>query len=442
MMDRMRQTRIAVLLVSLVFITFGSFRLSSLETQRRAIKEDLIELSQIKYGIFSVDEWKSLLTAILTKKVEELDFTPAQREEMRIKISNFLTRTITDFESRFHQEKSASLIGRVQEGIISITGAFDKMKRDVPVFTEQILDFLSEEDNRETAKSFIMDKLTEYTDKTFSKIDYRQHDLIIHKYQLGDRHATMQGLKVKINVIRQQELQYMMIVFCFFFIAVLFLLFGRPMNKNEFLLYILICLILLRAGLMLPMIEIDARIEDMSFTLFGEPVDFTDQVLYYKSKSILDVVHLMIFQRKWDIRLVGFLVLTFSVLFPVSKLCSSLIYTIVERAKTNRFIRFMVFRTGKWSMADVMVVAIFMSYIGFSGILTEQLKQLENLSEDLDILTTNNSSLQLGFYLFTSFVLLSLLVTHKLQWGKPDESASGDPNNVDKPYISTPKVLD
>ena len=438
----MRQTRIAVLLVSLVVITFGSFRLCSLETKRRAIKEDLIELSGIKYGIFSVDEWKSLLSAILAKKVEELDFTKEQREEMREKISGFLTRAITDFESRFHQEKSASLIGRVQEGIISITGAFDKMKRDVPVFTEEILDFLSEKDNRETAKNFIMDKLSEYTDKTFSKIDYRQHDLIIHKWQMGDRHATMQGLKVKIDVICQQELQYMMMLFFFYFIAVLFLLFGQALNYKEFLLFVLICIVLLRAGLMLPMIEIDARIEDMSFTLFGEPVDFSDQVLYYKSKSILDVVHLMIFQRKWDIRLVGFLVLMFSVLFPVFKLCSSLIYMLVERAKKNRFIRFMVFRTGKWSMADVMVVAIFMSYIGFSGILTEQLKQLENLSEDLDILTTNNSSLQLGFYLFTSFVLLSLLVTHKLQWGKPDEIAPQDPNELPKPYISTPKVLD
>jgi len=196
----------------------------------------------------------------------------------------------------------------------------------------------------------------------------------------------------------------------------------------------------LRAGLLLPMIEIDARIEDMSFTLFGEPVDFSDQVLYYKSKSILDVVHLMIFQRKWDIRLVGFLVLMFSVLFPVFKLCSSLIYMTFERAKSSRFVRFMVFRTGKWSMADVMVVAIFMSYIGFSGILTEQLKQLENLSEDLDIVTTNNSSLQLGFYLFTSFVLLSLLVTHKLQWDKSDEIAPKDPNDISRPYISTPKM--
>jgi uncharacterized paraquat-inducible protein A len=78
----------------------------------------------------------------------------------------------------------------------------------------------------------------------------------------------------------------------------------------------------------------------------------------------------------------------------------------------------MVFKTGKWSMADVMVVAIFMSYIGFSGILTEQLGQLEGLTNKIDILTTNKSSLQIGFFLFTSFVILSLLVSQKLQFRK------------------------
>jgi hypothetical protein len=178
--------------------------------------------------------------------------------------------------------------------------------------------------------------------------------------------------------------------------------------------------VLLAAGIFLPMIEIDARIDEMSFTLLGEPVSFTDQVLYFKSKSILEVVRLMLTQGKWDVFGVGVLVLMFSVLFPVTKLCSSMIYVFNTRLRTSKFIRFMVFRTGKWSMADVMVIAIFMSYIGFSGILTEQLSQLEGLTRSLDILTTNKSSLQVGFFLFTSFAILSLLVSHRLQYKKAE----------------------
>jgi hypothetical protein len=412
----MRQIRIIILLVALVVMTFASFRLSHLEAKRRAIKEDLIELSKIKYGLFSVDEWRMIVSLILTKKVEEFEFNVEQREEMRIKISTFLTKIISDFEDRFHKEKSGSLLGKVQGGIVSITGAMEKVKRDVPVFTEQILDFLAKEDNRSTLQSLMLDKLAEYTDKTFSKIDYTQHDSILVHYKLGDRPTTIEGLREKMKSIRQEETQYLVMVFSFLFIVFILLLVPSQPSKNEFVLFILICLALLRAGLILPMIEIDARIENMSFTLFGEPVDFYDQVLYYKSKSILDVVHLMISQPKWDIKMVGLLVLTFSVLFPLSKLFSSLIYTTYPRIRNNRIIRFMVFRTGKWSMADVMVVAIFMAYIGFSGILTEQLNQLENLSASLDIVTTNKSSLQLGFYLFTSFVILSLVVTHKLQY--------------------------
>ncbi len=66
-------------------------------------------------------------------------------------------------------------------------------------------------------------------------------------------------------------------------------------------------------------------------------------------------------------------------------------------------------------MADVMVVAIFMAYIGFTGIISEQLKQLEAVSTSLDILTTNESRLQSGFFLFASFVLLSLLIIQQMQ---------------------------
>jgi hypothetical protein len=67
-------------------------------------------------------------------------------------------------------------------------------------------------------------------------------------------------------------------------------------------------------------------------------------------------------------------------------------------------------------MADVMVVAIFMAYIGFEGLISEQLRQLDRLAQSMSVLTTNQTNLQVGFYMFTSFVILSLLVSHRLQY--------------------------
>lgn len=65
-------------------------------------------------------------------------------------------------------------------------------------------------------------------------------------------------------------------------------------------------------------------------------------------------------------------------------------------------------------MADVMVVAIFMAFIGFSGIVSEQLTQLNTISSSLEVITSNASSLQIGFYSFFCFVLLSLFLSEKI----------------------------
>jgi len=74
-------------------------------------------------------------------------------------------------------------------------------------------------------------------------------------------------------------------------------------------------------------------------------------------------------------------------------------------------IKFFVLQSGKWSMADVMVVAMFMAYIGFNGIITSQFGQLSNASQELVILTTNGTSLKPGYYLFLTYTLLALFLS-------------------------------
>ncbi len=414
----MKSLRPFVFILSLLGILFCGYNIYSLEQKRRIVKEDLVELSKIKYGLFSVDEWKQILSRIISKKVEELNFSPDQRKEIKSKVSAFLTKTITEMEERFYEEKSKSIEGWFKIGVAGLTGMFDTMKKDVPIFTDQILEFLNDPGNRDKVKSYITDKLSEYTDKTFAKIDYTEHDRILSHYGYGDRQQTITGLQTTLSDLSRGSQNYIIAIFVFIFLCGFMLLLSNEPAKIDFLLLTSICFVLLISGLLLPMIEIDARIAEMSFTLLGEQISFTDQVLYYKSKSILEVVRLMLMQGKIDVLAVGLLVLLFSVLFPVAKLLSSLAYIYNQRLQSNRVIRFMVFKTGKWSMADVMVVAIFMSYIGFSGILTEQLGQLEGLTNKIDILTTNKSSLQIGFFLFTSFAILSLLVSQKLQFRK------------------------
>lgn len=412
----MKSIRLIILSIALLLICFCSIRIYSFEQKRRAIKEDLIELSRIKYGLFSVDEWKIILSDIISKKIEELNFSPDQINSLRGKVEDFLAKTFSELEARFHEEKSKSIGGVFQSVGVDVFGVFDKMKQDIPIFTEQILSFLSNPANRDTLKNYIREKLNEYTDKTFGEIDYNEQCRIIDQYEYGDRADTIERLKQDLTQLNHVDHWYIITVYVLAILTGLMLLLTTSIQKNEFVLYVFICFGLLVSGLFIPMIEIDARIQVMNFSLLGEQITFRDQVLYYRSKSILEVVRHMLEQDKWDVFFVGFLVLLFSVLFPLSKLICTLIYLYQTKHRDNRIVQFMVFKTGKWSMADVMVVAIFMSYIGFSGILTEQLKQIETFSSQLDIMTTNMSALQTGFFFFTSFALISLLVAHKLQY--------------------------
>lgn len=411
-MKNSRPLLIVVLLISLSCLLFPIYQIDS---QKREIKEDLIEISNIKYGLFNVDEWKKTLTNILVKKIEEFQLEGNSKPELKKKISEFLYKAISEFEERYYENNSNSLWGSIKNIGATIFNIFDEMKENIPHFTKNIVDFFDDPKNKKALKAYLTSKLNESADNTFAQLDYSVHDSIISKYKFADRPSTISSLAIKLDKLQQtcNKFKYVLVLLAISTAA--FILLTNGISKPEFILLTSICFLFLVLGLTLPMIEIDARVSEIKISLLGEQINFQDQVLYYKSKSILEVIRLMITQGSFDLLLVGFLVFVFSVLFPLSKLISSICLVSSPDLKSNRIIYFFVNKTGKWSMADVMVVAIFMSYIGFSGILTEQLHQLENLSSKIDILTTNKSSLQIGFFAFTSFALLSLLTTNKLQ---------------------------
>lgn len=386
-----------------------------IENRRRQLKEDLIELSLVKYGLFNVDEWKKILATVITKKVDELDFSGENREVMRKKVSDLLYKVINDFESRYYEKNANSFSGMLKNLATSAFGAFDNIRRDVPKFTEQILDFMNDPRNKEALRNYIIGKLNEYASRTFSETDYSKQNFILEKHQVESREEAVVSLTNEIEKLTRRSAPFKVAVMVLALGLIAWVFVVRSFSWLQYTLFVVIAFLLLATGLLLPMIEIDARISRMTFTLLGESITFSDQVLYYKSKSILEVVWLMLRQSRVDVLIVGVLVLLFSVLFPVMKQVSSLLFVYEERLRANRVIRFMVFKTGKWSMADVMVIAIFMSYIGFSGIITEQLRQIESIATTLELLTTNQSSLLTGFFFFTAFALLSLAISQKLE---------------------------
>ena len=412
----MHKLRPGFLILALIATVVTSLQIFRAEHERRALQRDLIELSRIKYGLFSVDEWKSIISGIITTKIQEFDFEEGDRQEMREKITGFLYRVVDEFEDNFYEENSKSLGGFFRSSVAGLTGMFNQIRKEVPGFTEQILEFMDNPDNREGVRSYVMSKVTDYTDRTFAEIDYTQYNAVITRYGQPDRTQTVAQIESLLADNAWRMRPYAVVLLALVVIFGVFAITASHITRSEYLLLTLICMVLLAGGVTLPMIDIDARIAEIQFTLLGEPVVFQDQVLFYKSKSILEVTQLMVTQGQLDLFAVGVLILSFSVLFPFAKLGASMLYLYRPRLRMNGVMRFFVFKTGKWSMADVMVVAIFMAFIGFKGIVSEQLRQIQNFASNVEIVGTNESCLQPGFYLFTSFALLSLLVAHRLQY--------------------------
>ncbi len=115
--------------------------------------------------------------------------------------------------------------------------------------------------------------------------------------------------------------------------------------------------------------------------------------------------------------LVAILILLFSVCIPVVKTCLiSLAYfkknTIME-AKVINFVA----KMGKWSMADVFVVAIFLAFLSTNHAETTNNEQLTLFGFKIDLLISSEtlSTLGIGFYYFAGYCLLSLLATQLSQ---------------------------
>jgi hypothetical protein len=405
-----------ILAVLLAGVAFSSFFIYRIESDKRVLETELIELSMVKYGLFNVDVWTEELTRIIVKRVNEFDMSESRESELRPKIEEFLEIAIAELEEGFEEENKGSVGGFLKRGVASVTDVFGLMREKTPEITESIIIFIKDPENKELAKDFLIDKMQEYSDSTFSEIDYSIYDRILAKYEATEKREAINIIKEKVDSLNERRTPYSVALFGIIGLLALMIPFSSDFMKAEFTVLTIICGILLSVGVLIPMINIDARISRMEFELMGESIIFIDQVLYFKSKSILEVVWVMITNKKVDVMAVGILVFSFSVLFPVSKLLGSIAYIYSEKLKNNPVIKFLVFKTAKWSMADVMVVAIFMAYIGFTGIISEQLTSLENIALNVDIMTTNASSLQIGFFLFTAFAVLSLMVSHKLQY--------------------------
>ena len=417
-MSRILQQFLVILFAGALLLLAGwsSYSIYKYSTEAAEIKRDYSELNSITHGIMSVNIWRDHLTTMVLNRIDEFEFTEDQEDTLVHQVENILTAGI---------DKGADILDQKQKGIKAKLRKFavktlvpeDKIRALVPMFAQTIVNEIQKPENKEALKYVIKSKLQEYSDLTHddSRIAALKIKVLLDKYEVEDLAGFNEKIPQKIDHLEDQTYfhTYILLGIIGAFLLLWWLLRRqKAVHTPLFIISVLVSLVVLFSGLTAPMIEIDARFQQVNFLLIGESITFNDQVIFFQSKSILDVIGILFNNGKADSYLVGILILVFSIIFPVAKLLATQIYLGGnDKIRKNGILKFFAFKSGKWSMADVYVIAIFMAYIGFQGILDNQLSLLNMETDSLVSISTNKTSLQPGFLIFIVFVLFSLILS-------------------------------
>ncbi|MDF1575572.1 MAG: paraquat-inducible protein A [Bacteroidales bacterium] len=407
--------KIAISTVALVAAMVLNIEYISLARQNQQLKTDLAEINHIRYGLLNVDEWSSQLSTILSIKILEFQLTPESRDKVLQNLENILYQLIDDVEQMMKTRTSGRLSG-IKSWFSGFTINLDPLRDSVPSYASQIVNELNRPENKAFIQQFLSDKLNEFASSTYNLDEMAPLQVIMERYDCIDKDLCKVIIQEEIQLKnRDIKLRVILILLLVTLAFMVNLLTKRKLNQVQATLLIAASFCLLLGGITTPMIDLEARIDHLMLQLMGEKITFLNNIIFFQSKSITDVVRILIEEGTLPMIFVGVLVFTFSIIFPSLKLISSLLYSYrINKLRENILIQFFVIKSGKWSMADVMVVAIFMAYIGFNGIIGSQLDQLTELSEPVEIFTTNGTQLLGGFYLFLLFCVSSLVLSETI----------------------------
>jgi hypothetical protein len=394
--------------------------LSSYSTLKSA-KEDLAEINKINYGLFDITIWKEEALKVFENRIGQFEISPKAYDQVIVELEKYLRSINKDyiesgkiFEKIFADAEKNEKINKIFLKLIKentkpqlkllnipqyIPGMAIKLANELKKQEPQLRDIMREE----LKKILKNDENSNFSDPRLS---------IYQKYGATDIATTNQKLSAFITSEQMVTDRLVKVVYGCLLSAFLmaWLLSGYLGIVTSVTIMTIVSIILLVIGVNLPMIDIEAILNSFTINVLGTDIGFDRQYMYYQSKSILDVTDTLIRGKGLDLKLVGIMVLCFSVIFPFIKLILSGLYLYSSRIRENKIVQNIIFYLGKWSMADVFVVALFMAYIGFYGIISSQLDSIAHNKGGFAVETINNSQLSPGALFFTTYCVMSIIL--------------------------------
>ncbi|HLX93207.1 MAG TPA: paraquat-inducible protein A [Puia sp.] len=409
------------LLIVLVICGFCGYKIHTLSEKQEKVKRDYSIINNVSFGLLSVSNWRDQVEVIIGKRIENFNLTASQKQELKTEIEELLHTLISEAVRKINKTPK-TFGGKLKKLAFKTIVDTNSIHAQVPAFAQKIIDQVTKPSSKEKIKDIAQSKLEQLSQQTYdSSANDMKHtlDSVFQFYAVNEKNSFDKKTDDMLVSLRQLTYNYAYVM-----LGMVVLMLGawfwlrkdKAMAKIVFVFSLATASILLLVGVTTTMIELDARLKSLSFQIVGSPVRFDNEVLFFQSKSILSVVRILISTGKVDMVIVGFLILCFSVFFPIGKLLSSAILVLGPgKLAGNRVMQFFAFKSSKWSMADVMVVAIMMTYIGLNGVLQSQMASLNMQTSTITSITTNNTALQPGYIIFVGFVVYGLFLSEAIK---------------------------
>ncbi|MFZ1750672.1 MAG: paraquat-inducible protein A [Saprospiraceae bacterium] len=412
-----------IITISSIFLLAGYTSISLITSYRslKTYQEDLAEINKINYGLFNLRIWKSEALKVFEHRIGEFEISPKAYDQVVIELDKYL-RGINKqyiesgkiFENIFNDAEKNPNVNKVLLKMIKENTApqikFLNIPQYIPSMAVQLADELKKQEPqlKDIMRAELKKIIKDDDESTF--VDPRAG--VFSKYSTTDITTTNTKLK---DLIDDKQIEIdQMIIWIYSLLMGAFImswvLMGYIGTVPSLTLITTNSIIMLVLGVNLPMIDIEALLNSFTINVLGTNIGFEKQYMYFQSKSILDVTETLIQGRGIDLKIVGWMVLCFSVVFPLIKLILSVLYLYSAKIRANKTIQNIIFYLGKWSMADVFVVALFMAYIGFYGIISSQLSSIANNEGGFAVETINNSKLSPGALFFTTYCIMSIII--------------------------------
>jgi hypothetical protein len=376
----------------------------------------LAEIENVRYGILSADQWRGIIGPMLNAQVDNLDFK-GQSKNLRPRVERALNALL----DKMNADKPGGIQG------VFVSKMIASLRPQVPEYTNVVMAQLVNQGTQKSFKDSIRGVLANAVANTFGNTDMTTYNAILQHYGCSSGAACQQTLGTKIAAADTKVDGYYLTVLGCAALGFILLLAGRPtLSRSAVVVLMLFCIAMLAGGVLSPMLEVEVRVTKIDATLLSTPIEFQDQSLYYRSKTVFEVFQTLIHMDRPEMKLVGVLVIMFSVVFPTLKMLAlgvSLFRPALLR--TSRIVKVLAFELSKWSMADVMVLAIFMSFVAFNGVIGSAFDGLRSEPNVQQVrIPTDASKILPGYYLFIGFCVSSIVLSRKLQHGIASSSAS------------------